>query len=126
METLSPGTRGAPRAADSGLPLQSRAGLPKIWPSELIFTEVAYAARPLQEEDQDRLAKDLSLLCAWPMATRRGPAPPPPRCDPAVGTHTAVLLSAPPPTTTHRLPFGTFDVGLVTQKPGKVFVELLH
>lgn len=60
MENLSPGTHGAPSAAASGLPLQSRPGLPKIWPSELIFTEVLYAARPLQEEDQNRLAKDLS------------------------------------------------------------------
>ena len=60
MENLSPGTHGAPGAADSGLPLQSRPGLPKIWPSELIFTEVLYAARPLQEKDQNRLAKDLS------------------------------------------------------------------
>jgi len=62
MENLSPGTLGAPGAADPGLPLQSRPDLPKIWPSELIFTEVLYAARPLQEEDQNRLAKDLSPL----------------------------------------------------------------
>lgn len=119
METLSPGTRGAPGAADSGLPLQSRAGLPKIWPSELIFTEVAYAARPLQEEDQDRLAKDLSPLCAWPMATRRGPAlPPPPVTLPWAPTQlsSSVPRPQPPPT---AYPLGHLMLGSSLRNQGR-------
>ena len=54
------------------------------------------------------------------MATPRDPVLPPARGHP----HSCPPRA--PTTTAPRLPFGTFDVGLVTQKPGKIFVELLH
>lgn len=52
------------------------------------------------------------------MATPRGPALPPAPCDPAVGTHTAVLLSAPPPPPT-AYPLGHLMLGSSLRNQGR-------
>ena len=97
MEKLFPGTR-APGAADSGLPLQSRPCLPKTWPSGPKFTEVLYAPRPLQGEDQSRLAKDRapSVCLAYGHSQRTHTASCPSLPPPWAPTQLSSLVDAPP------------------------------